>query len=169
MNNKKLIIGIILVILIVIIFSFINYFSNRINEIAAVNLYKEIIDLTVLENKGLTNDAEYISLDINTLVDPLSSKRLSDNSINEIVSYCKKHNEKVLKKGYEQLISEGLGDSTKLKGVLISINLRSKSFNTAIITSKIYSGNLGSSMVSYKIKYNGNSWSYSENGEKVQS
>jgi hypothetical protein len=166
MSNKKIIFSIILIIIFVISFV---YFINRSNENAAINLYKEIIDLTVLENSGLSQNAEYISLDTTKLVDPLNDKKLSDNSIDKLVKYCEKYSDKVYEKNYQELVNDGLGDNTSLKGYLISITLTSKSFNNGTINSKIYKGNQGSSMTKYNIKYNNNSWIYEESGEKVQS
>ncbi len=171
MNKKKLILIIIIFLVCIIGLSlfFIIYFNNRSNETAAVNLYKKMIDVIVSENSGLIENSEYISFDTEKLMDPLNGRRLTKKSINEILDYCKRYNEVVYEKKYDELLSEGLGNETKLDGCLITISLFSRTFNKGTINTKIYSGNLGSSMSTYYINYNDESWEYKDSGQKVSS
>ncbi len=167
MSNKKLTFSIILILLVIIFIISIFYFINRSNESAATALYKEIIDLTMSKDNSLSQNVEYISLDTDNLVDPLTGKKLSYNYINEIVKYCEKYNSIVYQKDYQELLNDGLGDNTSLKGCLISIDLESKSFNSGTINSKIYKGNLASLMSKYNIKYSNNSWTYEDTGDQI--
>jgi len=143
--------------------------QNRNDENAAINLYKKIIDLTISENGGLSENNEYISLVVNDIVDPLNGQKFSSDARQELLNYCKKYNGTIYEKDHKELLEDGLGDDVKLKGCLITITLSSKSNNKATIYSKIYKGNMGSSMSKYYIKYNNKVWTYEDSGDKVQS
>ncbi len=93
MNKKTIAIitfSILLIILICISIYF-SYSNHKIgNEIASVHLYKNLID-TYLNNNNLLTNCNYISIDVTSLIDPSTNNKLSDNSKNEILNYCKKY------------------------------------------------------------------------------
>ena len=79
--NKKIFILLIVLILIIILLSvvFIIFCNkkNEGNEIAAINLYEELID-KILENRVYETD-NYISIDTTSFIDPLNNNILSEN------------------------------------------------------------------------------------------
>lgn len=170
--NKKVKISIYIIVIVCIInlsYILIIHFNNRSNENAAITLYKEMIDVIVSENSELIENVKYISLDTRNIKDPLNGEVISEKGLNEILYYAKKYNVVVYRKNYDELLNEGLGNETKLDGCLITISLFSRSFNKGTIYSKIYFGNLGSSMSKYYINYKNKFWEYKDSGEKVQS
>lgn len=95
MKKKTIIIvSILLIILICISISFF-YGNYKVgNEIAAIHLYKKLMD-TYSNNNNLVNNCDYISIDTTSLIDPLNNNQLSDNSKNQILDYCKKYTNNV--------------------------------------------------------------------------
>ena len=162
--NKKIFILLIVLILIIILLSvvFIIFCNkkNEGNEIAAINLYEELID-KILENRVYESD-NYISIDTTSFIDPLNNNILSESAQTEILDYCRKYNKVIYKSSDIDLKDESL------EGVKITFNIRKKKKETINIDVNCYRSNLGSGGREYICTYSNNTWNIS-NGTTVWS
>lgn len=92
--NKKIIIILLLLFLIIgsslLTFWLLN--NKEYDESISIDLYKNLIDKYVSDLNNLNVKYDYIYIDHNSLKDVFKNTKLSDDSINDIVTYYKKYN-----------------------------------------------------------------------------
>lgn len=160
MKTNKIVLIIIVIIVCLGIIFFIYNNTIKQNKVAIIDLYKKLIDVTLLENNIQKTD-KYISLDVTNLVNPLNGKLLETEQKNELLEYLKKYSSIVYDKNYD-----ALPDSD---GYFIKINLSSKTNNSAVINIIFYNNKYSSIMTEYIVNYDNNIWNYKSTGMKVQS
>lgn len=145
--------------------------ATKIEAVSKIELmYETIIDDIISKDEALNNQAEYISLDVDSFVLPKEKGKgdiqgkylgLEDSQKNTLLRYCKKYNKEV--KGYsmQELKENGLFDdkNVKIDGILIYIESVDKiTENSAIMTVGKYRSGLGAIFPKYKLTYKNGEW-----------
>lgn len=170
---KKYFIIIIIIFVFLIGFGLVMYMDNKKaeegNELLTVEMYKNVIDNILKDNKMLFENTEYISIDTAKLKDPMNGKVFSKESNKKIVQYLNKYSNIILEKNRDELINEGLGDEEGLKGTLITINVTTVNKSKPSITVNVYKANQGSSSQEYNLKLEKNAWKIESSNFSIQS
>ncbi len=150
MSKKILFLIVIILITISIFISYYYIYYIKGNEIAAINLYKDLINNSIDMNIS-NNNYNYIEFDKSSLFDPLTGKQLSTNSKNEILTYLKKYNDNARLANINKI-------PYNADGIAITLNTYKRSKRKIDITVNCYIPNSGVTSQKYKCTYTKNKW-----------
>lgn len=156
--NKKLIIIIITIFLLILVVAGSIFLFSNLNKIpedeeASVELYKILIDKYVT-NKIKANDShEYFFVDDTTLRNVANNEKLSRESINEILSYCKKYD------SYKTLEEKSEDSEIMELSFSRTFSISKKTRNTVTMSMKHSIPNVGTlGGYEYTFKYEKGTW-----------
>lgn len=133
-------------------------------------MYMAIIDDIIKQDEALNNEAQYISLDVDSFVSPVERGKgdvqtkylgLEENEKQTLLRYCKKYNSNIKDYSMKELQENGLFDEEKLKidGILIFVSsVENITQNSAVITVGKYRSGLGAIFPKYKLTYKDGTW-----------
>ena len=161
MKNKWLFIAIFILIVVIFYWYFKFYHTNKGDEAAAINLYKDLFD-KILEDKS-ASDYDYIAIATNTLSDPLNFNPISKRRREELFEYLKKYNDNISKLNMDKLIYD---DTTgkKSKGLTIAYTITQNTKNEFNILVNCYGINIGSWSRGYVCTYKKHKWDIIDTG-----
>ena len=168
MKNKiKFIMVIIFLIVMSVIIVLLLRKRNIGNEIAAIKLYEDLIDITVVEH---SNDSiEFLSIYIDNIFDPLNKKLLSNEAKIEILNYSKKYNSNIYSMKREDLFSLKNNNYKDKIGLCIDFSFSSLSYKKAIVNVYYYVDSQSSGVQTYVVKYNKNKWDILKTNSEIVS
>lgn len=131
-------------------------------------MYETIIDDIIKQDEALNNEAQYISLDVDSFIAPIERGTnvnnylgLEEDEKKILLEYCKKYHSEIKDYSFEELKENGLFNEKELRidGILIYVESVEKiTENTAIITVGKYRSGLGAVFPKYKLTYKNNTW-----------
>lgn len=135
-----------------------------------VLMYQTIIDDIIKQDEALNNNAEYISLDINSFVAPIERgtgnihnkyMELNEFEKDTLLRYCKKYNNDIKDYSMQELKENGFfnEEQVSINGILIYLESVEKlTEDSAIITVGKYRSGLGAVFPKYKLTYKNGIW-----------
>ena len=165
MKNKIKLLKIIIlfIIILVVIVLLLNKCSMG-NEIAAIKLYEDLIDITVTEN--LIDSDDFLAIYVDNVFDPLNKELLSNDAKVEILNYSKKYNFNIYNMNKEEVFLLK-NDNENQNGSCISFNFSSISYKKAIVNVYYYIDNQSSGMQTYVLKYVKKEWEIVKTNSQV--
>lgn len=133
-------------------------------------MYETIIDDIMKQDEALNNNAEYISIDIDSFVTTEDIGKgiihnkylgLNDNEKDTILRYCKKYHSDIKDYSIQELKENGLfnEEEVRIDGILIYVESIEKiTENNAIMTVAKYRSGLGAIFPKYKLTYKNGNW-----------
>lgn len=146
------------------------YLNESTNNSKLVLMYEIIIDDIIKQDEALNNNAQYISLDVDSFVAPIERGKgtiqskylgLEDEEKNALLQYCEKYHTDIKSCSFEELKENGLFNEKEVRidGILIYLESVEKiTENSAIITIGKYRSGLGAVFPKYKLTYKNNIW-----------